>query len=431
MKHALGFKMLASAVLLLSIVSNPVLARDSHGSKDKHEALFPNATRVAPKLDLTSAKDQKSINEGLDAVAAGDKAKALQLLQPIADGGSRSKYAQALALQGLATLKYKDGDFKGAIDLLQKSLAIGVMPNDTYFQLEYELAQFQVGDKQYQASLDTLSKWRAEGKKETADSYGLEGLSDYRLGKYAEAIAAITKAKSLTDKPEQNWNQILMASYSESGQTDKAAQLAQELYAANPDDPDALNNAITILTQAQKYPEAIKLMETARAKGDLKTEAGYMNLATLYFNKGLSSDHPGPDAGKCVAVLQDGMSKGVVSAGLDTYLLLGKAEVLADHTDQAIQAYNKALPLDTNGEAALQLANLLLNNGKYSQAKHMIQQSISKGVKRKGTAYLVLAQCEQGLKNKAGEIAALKVAAQDPETAERAKSSLKKLASRK
>ena len=60
------------------------------------------------------------------------------------------------------------------------------MPNDTYFQLEYELAQFQMADEQYQAALDTLAKWRAEGKKETAESYALEGNADYRLGKYAE-----------------------------------------------------------------------------------------------------------------------------------------------------------------------------------------------------------------------------------------------------
>jgi hypothetical protein len=86
--------------------------------------------------------------------------------------GSKSKYAQALALQGLATIKYQvDNDPKGAIALLQQSLANGVMPNDTYFQLEYMLAQFQVADEEYQPALDTITKWRAEGKKETANSY--------------------------------------------------------------------------------------------------------------------------------------------------------------------------------------------------------------------------------------------------------------------
>ena len=42
-----------------------------------------------------------------------------------------------------------------------------------------------------------------------------------------------------------------------------------------------------------------------------------------------------------------------------------------------------------------------------------------------GSAYLVLAECERGLNNKAARIAALKKAAQDPDTAAKAKAWLK------
>ena len=61
--------------------------RDSDRRKGKTKAaaekLYPNATRTEPKLDLTSAKDQKVLNSGLDAVNDGDKAKAEQILQPL------------------------------------------------------------------------------------------------------------------------------------------------------------------------------------------------------------------------------------------------------------------------------------------------------------------------------------------------------------
>jgi hypothetical protein len=424
MKHAPGLTMLASAALLLSLSGGPVLA---HGSdtKPKQEVQYPNATRAEPKLDLTSSKDQKALNDGLDAVAAGDKGKAEQLLQPIVDG-SKSKYAQALALQGLANIKYNANDYKGAISLLQRSLAIGVMPNDTYFQLEYMLAQFQMADEQYQPALDTLAKWRAEGKKETASSYALEGNADYRLGKYPEAIAAINKAKSLTDKPEASWNQILMASYSESGQDAKAAALAQEQVTANPDDPIALNNASAVLVQAHKYPEAIQLMEKARAAGAFKSEANYLSLAKLYLVTGQDSSDPAPNAIKAGQVLQDGLGKGVVKPGADTYVLLGESAELANNTTAAIDAYNKAVPLATNGEAALRAARLQLSESKYSQAKALIQQAIAKGVKQKGVAYMLLAETERGLKNKPAAITAMKQAAQQPETAEKAKAWLRK-----
>ena len=427
MKHAPFLKLLSGAALALALVSSPAIARDRHGdqgSKDKKEALYPNATRKEPKLDLTSSREQKKLNEGLEAVNAGDSAKAMEVLQPIAQEAD-SKYARALALQGIANLKYTEGDLKGAIASMKQSLDIGVMPNDTYFQLEYELAQFYLADEQYQQAVDTLTKWRAEGKRETADSYALEGNAYYRLEKYPEAIAAIKKAQALTDKPQESWNQILMASYAESGQSDQAAQLAQQQLAANPNDATALNNAVAVLMQAQKYPQAIELMEKARAAGSFKEEKNYVNLAKLYLITGQDSDDPKPNAAKAEGVLEDGMAKGVVPSNYDNNKLLGDAAYIAGHDSKAIASYKKAMPMAKDGEAAIRAGQLLVTQHKYSEARTLIKQGIDKGVKRKGAAYMLLAEAERGLKNKAGAIAAMKQAAQDPATAAKAKAWLK------
>ncbi|WP_205746206.1 MULTISPECIES: tetratricopeptide repeat protein [Dyella] len=424
MKHAPLVKMLAGATLALTLASSPVIARDSAPSKEKKEVLYPNATRTEPKLDLTSEKDQKALNDGLDAVNAQDKAKAEQILQPIIDS-SKSKYAQALALQGLANLHYNEGDVKGAIDLLKRSLDNGILPNDTYFQLQYMLAQFYLNDEQYQQSIDTINKWRADGKKETAESYALQGNAYYRLEKYPEAIQAIQKAQSLTDKPQDSWNQILMASYSESGQGEKAAELAQKQLAANPNDTTAMNNAVAVLMQSQKYPEAIKLMESAKASGAFKTEKDYVNLAKLYLVTGQDSNDPKPNAAKAVAVLDEGMSKGAVPASYDNYKLLGDAAYVAEQPSKALDAYKKAMPLGKDGEVAVRAGQLMLSENKFGEAKTLIQQGIDKGVQRKGTAYMLLAEACRGLKDKPGAIAAMQKAAQQPETADKAKAWLK------
>ncbi|MCX7513351.1 tetratricopeptide repeat protein [Frateuria hangzhouensis] len=428
MKHAPFLKLLSGAALALALVSSPAIARDRHGdqaSKDSKQALYPNATRKEPKLDLTSQSEQKKLNAGLEAVNAGDNAKAMELLQPIVQDEDSSKYAQSLALQGIANIKYQGGDTKGAIDALKRSLDIGVMPNDTYFQLEYELAQFYLADEQYQPALDTLSKWRSEGKRETAESYALEGNAYYRLEKYPEAIAAIKKAMSLTDKPQASWNQILMASYAESGQADQAADVAQQQLQANPNDATAMNNAVAVLMQAQKYPQAIELMEKARANGTLKDEKQYVNLAKLYLITGQNSDDPKPGAKKAEAVLEDGMAKGVITSSYENYKLLGDAAYIAGDDSKAIAGYKKAMPLAQDGEAALRAGQLLLNQQKYSDARTLIKQGIAKGVKHQGTAYMMLAEAERALKNKPAAIAAMKKAAQDPDTAAKAKAWLK------
>ena len=424
MKHAPLFKLLAGAALAVTVAGAPALAHAAHADKDKKPSLYPNATRQEPKLDLTSEKDQKALNEGLDAVNAGDAAKAQPILQGIVDS-SKSKYAQALALQGLASLKYNAGDTKSAIALLSQALDKGILPNDTYFQLEYELAQFQMADEQYQAALSTLAKWRAEGKKDTAESHALEGNAYYRLEKYPEAIAAIKQAESMTDKPQASWNQILMASYAESGQSDQAADLAQKQLESNPNDANALNNAVAVLMQAQKYPQAIALMEKARAQGALKDEKDYVNLAKLYLVTGQDATDPQPHAEKAITVLEARMAKGVVSSNYDNNKLLGDANYLAGNETAAIAAYKKAMPSATDGEAAVRAGQLLISQHKYSEARTLIQQGIAKGVKHTGSAYMMLAESERGLKNKAGAVAAMKKAEQDPETAAKARAWLK------
>jgi hypothetical protein len=427
MKHVPFLKLLSGTALAFALISSPAIARDRHGdqgSKETKQALYPNATRDEPKLDLKSEKEQKTLNEGLEAVNAGDKAKAMQLLQPLAQDAD-SKYAKSLALQGIANLKYNDGDLKGAITSLKQALDIGVLPNDTFFQLEYELAQFYLADEQYQQSIDTVEKWRTEGKRETAESYALEGNAYYRLEKYPEAVTAMKKAMSMTDKPESSWNQILMAAYSESGQADQAAQLAQQQLAANPNDATAMTNAVAVLMQAQKYPEAIDLMEKVRASGNLKDEKQYVNLAKLYLITGQNSEDPKPSAKKAEAALEDGMAKGVVSSSYDNQKLLGDAAYIAGDESKAIAAYRKAIPMASDGEAALRAGQLLLGQQKYSDARTLIKQAIDKGVQHKGTAYMMLAEAERGLKNKPGAITAMKQAAQDPETAAKAKAWLK------
>lgn len=423
MKHTTLFTMLAGAALAFTVAAAPIHATDA--PKEKPAALYPNATRAEPKLDLTSAKEQKALNEGLDAVNSGDKAKAQQLLQPIVDN-SKSKYAQAIALQGLANVAYNAGDIKGAIPLLQKAIDNGVMPNDTYFQLMYELAQMYAADQQYQPSLDTLAKWRSEGKRETADSYGLAGMDYYRLEKYPEAIAAIQKAKSLTDKPQDSWNQILMASYAESGQGAAAAKMAQAEYEKNPTDSSMLHNASAVLLQQQDYADAIKVLEQGRTNGALKDEGDWINLVKAYLLQAQNGGDTKTGSAKALAVFDDGVAKGAIKPSAANYKLAGDAAMIGEDDAKAIGYYLKGSPLATDGEVDVSLGAAYFQEEKFSDARKYLTQGIAKGVKHKGRAYMMLAESNRQLKDKPAAVAAMKQAAKDPETAAKAEDWLRK-----
>ena len=89
----------------------------------------------------------------------------------------------------------------------------------------------------------------------------------------------------MTDKPNPVWNQVLAASYAETGNTDQAIAAAKAQLAKNPDDMTTLHNAVSVLVGAGKYSEALDLMQNAHDKGLLKDGKDYILLAKLHMMK--------------------------------------------------------------------------------------------------------------------------------------------------
>ena len=418
-------KMLLAGALALMMVTGVAVAGGRPGTQ-KQVSKYPNATRKAPKLDLTQS-DADTVNKGANAYNNGDMNKAKQLLQPFAEGkGTKSKYAQVVALQILGNIAFKAGNIDQAIQDLEKALALNVMPNDTYFDMEYELAQFYQAAGKYQKSLDLVEKWRQEGKLETADSYGLEGVDHYRLGQYDKAITATKKAMSMTSKPNPVWNQVLAASYAETGNSEQAIAAAKAQLAKNPDDMTTLHNAVSVMVGAGKYAEALKLMQGAHDRGLLKTGADYMLLAKLHIGKAQGMKKPKPETDAALAVVKEGMDKGLIKPDFETYRLEGDAHYLADDISAAIASYEKAAKLAPDGQMDLQVASLLLSQRKHTAARSYARSAIKHGLKHPGRAYVLIADAERELGNKSGAIAAMKKAEQDPLTREKARAWIKK-----
>ncbi|HZP66944.1 MAG TPA: tetratricopeptide repeat protein [Rudaea sp.] len=395
-------------------------------SKKDEKTHYPNATRSEPKNDMTSSTDQKNLNQGLDALNSGDDAKAKELLHKVIET-SKSKYAQGYADLGLANLELNDADYKSAIADYKKVLELNSVPNDAYFDSMFNLVNAYVGDEQYQAALDELKIWREQGKRETADSYALEGNIDYRLEKYPEAIEAIKKAQSMTNEPKESWNSILMASYAQSGQSSQAAGLIEQQLAKEPTNKKLIQNALVIYTQNNQDDKALALLDKERSQGLITDESDYVTAAKIYANIAQSTDSGETNGLKAASLLQEGLTKGAVKPTAENYKLLGDVYMIAGNNDKALDAYNKAAPLASNGDLDYRRAQILGAAQNYAEAKTAIQKAISRGVTHKGKAYVLLGKIDLGLKDKAGAKAAFQQALQDPDAKSDASDELKKL----
>ena len=402
--------------------------QSKQSNQGKQKTQYPNATRKQPSnLGVSDANEAKTLNEGLAAANSGDSATATKDLQPIADS-SKSAYAKALATLGLAQIKYRGGDTKGAIALQKQALDSNALDNDSYFQGLETLAQMYIADEDYSDALTTLTSWNKQSGAQSADVYALQGNAYYRLQKYPEAVAAIQKAKSLTNKPQPSWDQIEMASYFAMDKYDDAAKLAEAALAKDPNNSTLLQNVIAIYINAHQDQKALALLERARANGQIKDAAGYMNMAKMYDNLGQNSSNPKASATKAVAVLKEGMSKGVVQPGYDSYKLLGDSYAIAGDYKDAVAAYDEASPDAKTGEVDFLRGQMLENLNRHKEARDAIKQAIGKGgLKRIGAAYLTLGNAEWALNDKAAARAAYHKAEQDPETRADAQRTLKQL----
>lgn len=337
-------------ILCSIFVAFALIAGNAYAKKDEKEApLYPNAARKDPKNDLSSSSTQKDLSKALDLLNDNKADEATPLLQKIIDDPKAGKYAHALATQGQGQIAYDKQDTAGAIKAWRAAYDMDALPNNQQFTLLLNIANLQQQEEKYQDSLTTLDEYFKATNGGKAEAYALQGNDYYRMDKYQQAIDAITKAQSLTDKPSDNWNQILMASYAGLDQYDKAGEILEKQLAKNPGDAKLVEQAVKVYVNGHQYDKAEALID--KNKGGL----GNDTLYTLYraIGAGYSQE-------------KDGDIK-------------------------AIDAFAKASPLAKTGEVDYYRGSLLLQNDRAKEATAAIQQAITKGgLKEPGKAYLML-----------------------------------------
>ncbi len=411
-------------ILALSLVAAaPADAqRNKRGQKAAEKVqLFPDATRTEPAAKA-APRMQRDMDKLMKAYEAEKFSEVIQVGESIGANKNAGAYEKSWAYQLIGIAKGELNDYPGAIEAYKKSLEANGLDNNAHYQIMLQLGQLQYQDDRFDDALATLDRMLTETRKEDPQTLALKGGILYQTERYDEAATVLKRAIELSDKTHDNWVQMLLASYINAEKFDQATALGEDLLAKNPDDARLLFNVATMYAQNDQYEKATALLETGRGRGMLD-ERGYRQLYALYSNM------EGAE-GKAITVINDGLANGLLQPGVDVYTALGQAYYFTDQIPQAIAAYQKGVPLASDGEMALNLSRLLSNEERYAESKKMAQDALAKGLRRPGDAWVIIGRAEHGLGNRAGLIAAYREAAKFPETKQTAEEWLKKNASR-
>ena len=310
---------------------------------------FPNAKRESPHLTATK-EGGKTLTEIVAAYQAKNYADAIAKAEALA-GTSDNAYEKSFAYQiaGTAAADSKD-NAKAAADF-QKAIDANGLDNDQHYQVMYNLAVVQYQQQQYDAALKTLDRYLAETGADPAES------ADLRAS--------------------------MMANLNQGGQ---AAAMFEQTWRKNPADTKALTNAVALYQQDKQFDKANALLLDAKAKGGLDAD-GYRALYVGQISAGKDQE--------AMATIAEGLAGGKIAQDdklANAYTVLAQNAYASGNAKAAIDLYQKAAPIAADGEPALNLARVLMNEGRMPEAKQAAQQALDKGVKNPADAQKILAK---------------------------------------
>lgn len=350
---------------------------------EKAEAKFPGAQREEPPAKAT-AKMAPKLQALSKAYEDADTATALATADEVIANPDANAYEKAFAARLAGAMLVNDENAR-ALGYLNRALEFNGLDNNDHFQTMVIIAQIQMQEDQFEEGLATIEKFMAQTQSQDPEYLALKGTALYSLERYPEAIAALRPAIQQSADPQPAWTQMLMASYSESGQGAEATRLAEEIAANTPTDKRAQLNLAATYMQMDETDKAAAVLERLRASGELTEERDYRNLYALYLNA------EGKER-EAAAAISEGLQKGILKPDYQTYSALAQAYYFSEQIDPAIDAYRKAAPLAPDGEAYLNLAKVLSNEGKAAEARQAAQQALDKGLRNPEEARKLLAR---------------------------------------
>ena len=390
---------LLSLALMAAFCGGAVLDANAarRGEQKKEEVLFPDTTRQEPdakgspkvltKLNKLIEAYNKALDQEDEAKATAGYTTARTLADEIIANGSANAYDKALAAQIASQAALNTDDEAAAEGYLKQAVDANALGNNQHFQLMLQLAQLQLQKDDYTNGFATLDKYLAESKSKRPADFAFKGQYLYQADRFAECIPPLKQAIETSTNPEDkvdNWTQILMVCYQEAGQLAEAVKVAEQLAAKSPNDKRAQMNLASIYLNSEQEAKAAAVLEKLRAAGLMTEEKDYRQLYLTYANMdGKEKD--------VIAVINEGLQKGVVKPDYQTYLALAQAYYYSEQIPQAIEAWQKAAPLSKDGETYLNLARVLWQEGRIPEAKVAARAALDKGLKKPDDAKKIIA----------------------------------------
>lgn len=303
--------------------------------------------------------------------------KALQELQTANERyfrGGRT-YEAALLYQLYGQFYALQNQYTEALPWFEKSLATEKLPRIGEQEVRFQLAQtyFMVG--KYQNVVPLLNDYIDVGTKYSypisARINLLLSYSHGRMDEYEKAYFHITQANNKADKPQTDWIEYAFSLAMKLNNLDDAESLSTRLLFLKPEKKKYWNQASALYFAKDIEVDSLSALELAYENKVLDKEADYLLLAKYYLYQ--------KSPIKSIAVLEDGISKGLVKENEDNFKLLSSSYFYSRDLKNGIKVLVKAERISDDPDLSFRLGTYAFDSEDYKLAIKSFNEAKIKG----------------------------------------------------
>ena len=303
--------------------------------------------------------------------------KALQELQTANERyfrGGRT-YEAALLYQLYGQFYALQNKYTEALPWFEKSLATEKLPRIGEQEVRFQLAQtyFMVG--KYQNVVPLLNDYiDVETKYSYPISARINLLLSYshgRMDEYEKAYFHITQANNKADKPQTDWIEYAFSLAMKLNNLDDAESLSTRLLFLKPEKKKYWNQASALYFAKDIEVDSLSALELAYENKVLDKEADYLLLAKYYLYQ--------KSPIKSIAVLEDGIAKGLVKENEDNFKLLSSSYFYSRDLKNGIKVLVKAERISDDPDLSFRLGTYAFDSEDYKLAIKSFNEAKIKG----------------------------------------------------
>ena len=251
-------------------------------------------------------------------------------------------FGLALTYQIHAQLFLAQENSKQALNYFTKALALDAMKATQAVSLATNVAQLYLAEGQIAEAINVLQQRIEAAEVEKPGStiamaYISLG-SAYQLKQdFKNAIIWLQQGIARTDKPRENWLQMLMAAHYQLKQYAEAAAVLDQLIVINESKEEYWLQQASLHQMMNQPKEALKVLQLANVRNILVKEDGLIILVQLLIMEGVPER-----AGR---ILLDLLEKNKIEITEDNWKLLASAWLQSRERKKAIEAFIQAAEL--------------------------------------------------------------------------------------